>query len=109
MKARRFRKAKRAEGTIRQEVYLPVDLAAAIDEFKHARQIPARPEAIRRLCEIGLKANDLLATIDGLRVLAGMRAAAFFKSNKTRQSRRVRGVCGQAGRIDIADDNLFGG
>jgi len=72
IKTRRFRDARRADGTIRQEVYLPADLAAAIDEFKHAQRIPARPQAIRQLCELGLKAGALLGAIHDLEAQIGL-------------------------------------
>lgn len=65
-----FRKAKRAEGTVRQEVYFPGELSEAIDAFRAATGIPSRPEAIRRLCELGIKAVALLATLKDLETFA---------------------------------------
>jgi len=106
IRTQRFREAKRAEGAARQEVYLSANLAAAIDDFRDARQVASRPEAIRRLCELGLKANDLLMNIHTLRELAEMHAVAPFDFHKTRRSRQVRSDCGPAGGLDITSDNL---
>ena len=106
IKTRRFREAKRAEGAARQEIYLPAALCEAINEFRDTHRVSSRTEAIRRLCELGLKANDLLMNIHTLRELAEMHAVAPFDFHKTRRSRQVRSDCGPAGGLDITSDNL---
>jgi len=106
IRTQRFRKAKRADGTVRQEVYLPGSLSEAINEFRDTHRVSSRTEAIRRLCELGLKANDLLMNIHTLRELTEMHAVAPFDFHKTRRSRQVRSDCGPAGGLDITSDNL---
>lgn len=66
-----FRSAKRKEGAVRQEIYLPGPLTEAIDAFRDSQRIASRPEAIRRLCELGLKAAALRATVRDVEALLG--------------------------------------
>lgn len=108
MKTRRFREAKRAEGAARQEIYLPAALCEAIDDFRDGQAISSRPEAIRRLLELGLKTGELLATVEGLRLLARMHAAVPSNSERTKRSRPAGDASSEAERIGTAGDNFFG-
>ena len=86
--AQHFRKAKRAAGTVRHEVYLPAYLAEAIDDFRQVCRISTRPEAIRRLCEVGLKAGALLRAVHDLGALVGPERPAASPAGEPEASTR---------------------